>query len=103
MPLVKTLLDLGYIWVYGFGMLSVSENISVNLVFDSKKMQVYPKAVIWKNKKYQIEKVGLHHKYKKGNTLFHVFSVISGDLFLRLILDTKTLHWKLEEIEMVHD
>ena len=45
-----------------------------------------------------VSKVGLHHTFRKGRTLFHVFSVVSKGIYLRLILDTDTLHWELEEI-----
>ena len=57
-----------------------------------------PQKVLWKNREYVIQKVGLHHVFRQGKTLFHVFSVATENLFMRLVLDTDTLHWKLEEI-----
>jgi hypothetical protein len=40
----------------------------------------------------------LHHTFKSGRILFHVFSVASKSLFFRLVLNTDTLFWRLEEI-----
>jgi len=76
----------------------LSEPVSVNFTFDSEKCAVLPRHILWKGRVYSIKKVGLHHTYRQGRTLFHVFSVVSNTLFLRLILNTETLHWKLEEI-----
>ncbi len=76
----------------------ISTPVSVSLNFDHKKRRVYPKFLIWEGKIYSVEKIGLHHTYRVGRTLFHVFSVASKSLFFRLVLNTETLHWRLEEI-----
>jgi hypothetical protein len=76
----------------------VSVPVSVSLAFDSKKRKVVPKWVIWNGRLYSIAKVGLHHTFRRGRTLYHVFSVASKSLFFRLVLDTENLHWRLEEI-----
>jgi hypothetical protein len=76
----------------------ISSPVSVYLVSDHKKSRVYPKTVLWNNRSYSIDKVGLHHTFRQGRTLFHVFSVSTKSLFLRLVLNTENLHWKLEEI-----
>jgi hypothetical protein len=69
----------------------ISERVEVG-------MSTSPKWVKWKNKVYQIEKIGLHHSFRQGRVLYHAFSVASRTLFFRLILDTETLSWNLEEI-----
>lgn len=58
-----------------------------------------PKWVRWKNRVYQIKKIGLHHTYRQGRTLYHVFSVVTDTLFLRLVLNTDNLLWKLEAVD----
>lgn len=75
---------------------NISVPVSVNLVFDSSKRTVVPKTIVWNGRIYKITKLGLHHTYRSGRTLFHVFSVVSDDLFFRLVLNTETLHWRLE-------
>ena len=76
----------------------MSEPISVSLAYDSIKRKVYPKWVIWGGRLYPVTKVGLHHTYKQGSTLFHVFSVATKTNFLRLVMNSETLHWLLEEV-----
>lgn len=72
--------------------------VSVNLAYDHKNKKAYPKWIVWNNRLYSIRKIGLHHTYREGRTLYHVFSAVSKTLFFRLILNTDNLHWKLEEI-----
>lgn len=69
----------------------LSENVDVGM---SKE----PKWVKWKNRVYKIEHIGLHHTFREGRVLYHAFSVATDTLFFRLVLDTETLNWKLEEI-----
>jgi len=78
----------------------IHEEVSVSFVFDSREKRVYPKSVLWKNKHYLITKIGLHHKYKEGKTLYHVFSVTTQTCFFRLLFNTDNLHWTLEEVEV---
>jgi hypothetical protein len=58
-----------------------------------------PKYVIWKGRYHTITQAGLRHHFREGSTLYHVFSVITDTLFLRLKLNTDNLLWRLEEIE----
>ena len=76
----------------------ISIPVSVSMTFDSTKRKVFPKALIWNNRLYPIIKIGLHHTFRQGRTLYHVFSVASKTLFFRLLLNTENLHWRLEEI-----
>jgi len=76
----------------------ISTPVSVSLAYDNEKKKVFPRWLIWDKRLYPIVKIGLHHTFRQGRTLYHVFSVASTTLFFRLVLDTETLHWKLEEI-----
>lgn len=76
----------------------IQEPVSVDLVFNSQTKKVYPYRLLWRGKVYQIKKIGLHHFFHQGKTLFHIFSVSSDNLFFRLSLNTENLHWTLEEI-----
>ena len=72
--------------------------VSVTLVFDAETRKIAPREVVWQGRLYQVVKIGLHHTYRTGRTLFHVFSVQTASLFLRLVFNTDNLHWTLEEI-----
>jgi len=76
----------------------ISSLVSVSFTFDSQKKKAFPKALVWNGRLYPVVKVGLHHTYREGRTLYHVFSVVSKTLFFRLVLNTENLHWILAEI-----
>lgn len=76
----------------------IDSPVSVGVSFDHNKRKISPRWVHWDGRLHAIKNVGLHHTYRAGRTLFHVFSVASTTLFFRLVLDTETLRWKLEEI-----
>lgn len=59
----------------------------------------YPKWVKWKGRVHKIERLGFHHTYREGKILYHIFSVTTETLFMRLVLDTDTLSWKLTDVE----
>lgn len=76
----------------------ISEPVSVICSHSAFPAYVVPKKVVWKNREYVVKKLGLHHVFREGKTLFHVFSVVTETIFMRLVLNTDTLFWKLEEI-----
>lgn len=76
----------------------IKEAVSVNLLFNHKKKKTSVSRIVWKNKVYDITTHGLHYTFKKGDTLMHVFSETSEDATFKLILDTKSLVWTLEEV-----
>ncbi len=76
----------------------IDELVTVGFTFDSVKRRVAPKSVVWNGRLYGVSKIGLHHTYREGRTLYHVFSVVANTLFMRLVLNTENLYWKLTEI-----
>ncbi len=76
----------------------LSEPVSVSMTYDHKNSKAYPTKILWQGRIYNIVKIGLHHEFKVGRTLMHIFSVESPSLFFRLSLNTENLAWILEEI-----
>lgn len=72
--------------------------VSVTSSFDHHSRQVFPTEVLFEGRTYIIYKVGFHHTYREGRTLYHVFSVAASSLFFRLVLNTDNLFWTLEEV-----
>jgi hypothetical protein len=72
--------------------MTIDEKVTVGMVND------IPKYIIWKGRSHNITKIGLHHRFREGSTLYHIFSVVAGTIFMRLKFDTDVLSWKLEEI-----
>ena len=72
--------------------------ISTQLIYDHKKNKVFPHKIQWKGNTYTITSIGLHYSYKKGKTLFHVFTASTEALSFKLLLNTDNLFWTLEQI-----
>ena len=72
--------------------------VAVAFIYEPKKPEVKPVRLRWDGRVYDIVKVGLHHSFREGRTLFHVFSVASTTAFFRLVLNTDTLFWRLTEV-----
>lgn len=85
-------MTLGNIRVYKWGMIQKMD-VPIPVVFGSSVLSLEYAGHI-----HKIEKLGLHHTYRAGRTLYHVFSVASNNLFFRLVLDTDNLLWKLTEV-----
>ncbi len=74
--------------------------VSVLSLFDHKSRKNLPKKILYEGREHKITRVGYHHTFREGRTLYHVFSVASDSMAFRLVLNTETLAWRLEE---VHD
>lgn len=72
--------------------------ITVLSLSDHRLKTATPKKVLFAGRQYIIKKLGYHHVFRLGRTLYHVFSVASETTFFRLLLNTETLLWTLEEI-----
>lgn len=76
----------------------IEEKVSVNFIYNHVTGETSPKRLKWKNRVYDIQKVGLHYTVYRGNALFHLFAVACDDHFFLLSFNSHTLHWRLEEV-----
>ena len=76
---------------------NVNEKVTVISIYDCERGSVMPVKLKWRGHIYRINKLGFHHKVRQGRTLLHVFSVANESMFFKLILDTDTLSWSLQE------
>lgn len=74
----------------------LNEPVSVTTFYDSGRGTFRPEQVIWRGRQYIVSKIGLHHSFWKGRFLVHVFSVVCGDNFVRLRLETDKLRWFID-------
>lgn len=77
---------------------AIGERVSVIASYDSRLGVLSPVKMRWNGRVYPLQKLGLHHMYRQGRVLKHVFSVAGSQLFFRLVLDTESLSWTLEEV-----
>ncbi len=76
----------------------IQSSVSVISVYSHVKQEVKPYKILWNGRTYIIKKIGFHHTYRQGRTLLHIFCAQSDTLYFKLVCDTDTLHWTLEEI-----
>jgi hypothetical protein len=76
----------------------MNERVGVITVFNHIKNTVMPARVIWRERTYNITKLGYHHKVKSGRTTLHIFSVCNESMAFKLQFNTESLIWTLEEI-----
>ena len=72
--------------------------VSVGLYFNHKLRRTAPVRVDWEGREYRVSRIGMKHSYRRGRTLYHVFSVVAGPMFFRLVMNGDTLQWRLEEV-----
>ncbi len=78
----------------------INEKISVISYYSSRKGKFLPYHIYWKNRHYVVGELGLAHKYKDGDTWYHIFEVVDKErsLAFRLNFNTKELNWTLEVV-----
>jgi hypothetical protein len=77
----------------------INERVQVAMVFAPEKGDRWPCLIAWRNKKWRVTENGLHHYYKQGDRLYHVYQVVvNGYLQMRLQLDSLSLLWTLEAV-----
>ncbi len=77
---------------------TINTPVSVSLFFNHKNQTVSPSVLWWEGRQYLVSKVGLHHTFRQGRTLYHVYSVQAESFFFRLIMNTDTLFWSVGQI-----
>lgn len=82
--------------------IAVDEPVSVTLMYNQHQHKTVPIELIWHNQHYPITEVGLHHTYQEGETLKHVFSVMSRDTFFEIMFNACDLTWRLQKSDTTH-
>jgi hypothetical protein len=84
---------------------SLNEPVSVVFFYDAKMQHIQPHSITWKERNYRLGKVDFWHRTREGTTLIHHFSMtdIEQTVYLKLALNTNTLHWVIEEYMFADD
>lgn len=68
------------------------------MVFDHRARTVLIRQVTYDGRSYTCRRISYHFTERKGRTLMHVYCVEADGAFLKVVLDTDSLHWTLQEI-----
>lgn len=78
---------------------AVNEAASVISIFNAQTKQFFPWRLKWQDRIYTTREIGYHHTHQSGSTLYHIYSIVTDSLFVRLSLNTSDLIWTIEEIQ----
>ncbi len=73
-----------------------NEQIEIITIFTINGLQ--PFIFKWAGKKFKVEKVNLVHEQKQGDDKLVYFSVTSENNYFKLVFNTNSLKWFIEEI-----
>lgn len=77
----------------------INEKVSVTSFYDRNKNRELPTLVVWQGRQYKIRQVAYHWPVRQGRKLLHIFSVVTeNNTSFKLVYDTDTLYWVLEEV-----
>jgi len=76
---------------------SINEQINVWVFFKGKLVSPY--IFFWKDRQIKIDKINLMHQTLMGDDVLLHFSVSSEGNFYRIMFNTSSLKWFLEELE----
>lgn len=76
----------------------MAEEVSVFVIYDSKKKTTLPHSLKWRGRRYVITKLGYYHAVRQGRTVYHNYHVTDGNLDFSLECNGDNLHWKLKEV-----
>lgn len=74
----------------------INERVKVGAVFDSSR--VIPKWFLWRSQKHEVRNVEHSWTVKEGETPFLFLNVAAGPNLYQLLLNQKTLEWRLGKV-----
>lgn len=60
--------------------------------------KVVPHWMQWRERRYRLMTMGMHHPERRGDKNVHIFTFSSDDMAFRLELDPEYLKWTLMEV-----
>jgi hypothetical protein len=74
--------------------------VSVVMAYDHRQRRISITQVTYDGRTYRIKRITYRHTHRDGRTLKHVFAAMGETAYFKLVLNTDSLAWTLEE---VHD
>jgi len=76
----------------------INEEVSVVMYYSARQRAARPHLISWQNREYLVDKIGYHHSVFDGRDRHHIseLTVKGVSLWMRLNLNTESLHWTLE-------
>lgn len=75
-----------------------NELVKVLTVYDPERGRTIPHRIKWQNTVHTIRTISYYHRERRGQALFHIYHVNDGRCDFRILCDSESLSWKLEEV-----
>jgi hypothetical protein len=75
-----------------------NEYIKVLTIYDPDRGNTVPHRLQWQNEVHTITNIGYYHRERRGRNMVHIYHVTDGALDFRILCDSESLAWKLEEV-----
>ncbi|HLB60753.1 MAG TPA: hypothetical protein VJL83_04070 [Patescibacteria group bacterium] len=78
--------------------LQTPEKIPVSSTYDPVTGRTVPSVFRWNGTTYRVRQVSYYHRERRGRLIIHIFHVTDGQHDFRILCDSETLSWRLEEV-----
>ncbi|OGK54248.1 hypothetical protein A3B56_03480 [Candidatus Roizmanbacteria bacterium RIFCSPLOWO2_01_FULL_45_11] len=75
-----------------------NELVKVLTVYDPDQGRTIPHRIKWQNTVHTIRTISYYHRERRGQSIFHIYHVNDGTCDFRILCDSESLSWKLEEV-----
>jgi hypothetical protein len=73
--------------------------VTVLACFDHRRRQLIIRRITFDGRDHAITSTGMHYAQRNGRTLEHVYCVVSREGAFKLVLNTESLQWTLQEVQ----
>lgn len=73
----------------------LDERVAVSVDYRDQSPIMIPRKMKRNGREIVFKRMGYHHQYQEGRTLFHIFTVTDEETFYELKFDTRKLIWTI--------
>ena len=78
--------------------IKINERVKILSIYDPETGKTIPHRIKWHNVVHRISRVTYYHTERRGRELLHIFHLTDDELDFRVVLNSETLSWTLEEV-----
>jgi len=76
----------------------INERVKIHSLYDPQNGKTVPYQMIWKGQTHTISRVTYYHPERRGREILHIFHLTDDNLDFKVVLNSETLMWTLEEV-----
>ena len=76
----------------------INERVKILSIYDPVSGKTTPYRMKWRDQVHRIKQVTYYHPERMGREILHIFHLTDGNLDFKVVLNSETLSWMLEEV-----